>query len=179
VIAVGVALTPVFMQLAGFQVRTIDLFFFPVLAFFLWGAASAAIGYATFRSRLPDLKARALARRTLAVPSDLPLSEAIRRAQEQGAGGIVALDSAGKPQGIVVEGAVQVVPEERRPWTPVSTVARTLVPGLMMSADLSGDRLILAMQRTPATEYLLVEPDGTIYGLLSTADVDKAFAGRG
>jgi hypothetical protein len=46
-----------------------------------------------------------------------------------------------------------------------------------MSADLSGDRLILAMQRTPATEYLLLESDGTIYGVLSTADVDKAFAG--
>jgi Zn-dependent protease len=178
VIAVGVALSPVFMQLAGFQVRAIDLFFFPVLAFFLYGAASSAIGYATFRSRLPDLKARALARRTLAVPSDLPLSEALRRAQEQGAGGIVSLDSAGQPQGIVVEGAVQVVPEERRPWTPVSTVARTLVPGLTMPADLSGDRLILAMQRTPATEYLLLEPDGTIYGVLSTTDVDKAFAAR-
>jgi hypothetical protein len=32
------------------------------------------------------------------------------------------------------------------------------------------------MQRTPATEYLLVEPDGSIFGVLTTEDVDRAFA---
>jgi len=178
VIALIVGLAPLWMPLAGLNVTTYDLIFLPILAFFLWGAASASISYATFRSNLPDLQARALARRTLAVPADLPLSEAIRRAREEGAGSIVALDSAGNPQGIVVEGAVQAVPDERKPWTPVGTVARTLVPGLMVPADLSGDRLIMAMQRTPATEYLLVEPDGSIFGVLSTVDVDRAFAGR-
>jgi hypothetical protein len=104
------------------------------------------------------------------------LAEAVRRAQEDGAGGIVSLDSAGHPTGIVVEDAVQLVPEERRPWTPVSTVARTLVPGMTFPADLSGERLITAMQRTPATEYLLLEADGSIYGVLATVDVDRAFA---
>ena len=178
VIALIVGLAPLWMPLAGLNVTTYDLIFLPILAFFLWGAASASISYATFRSNLPDLQARALARRTLAVPADLPLSEAIRRAREEGAGSIVALDSAGNPKGIVVEGAVQAVPDERKPWTPVGTVARTLVPGLMVPADLSGDRLIMAMQRTPATEYLLVEPDGSIFGVLSTVDVDRAFAGR-
>jgi hypothetical protein len=48
--------------------------------------------------------------------------------------------------------------------------------GLVISADLAGEPLILAMQRTPASEYLLVEPDGSIYGVLATADVDRAFA---
>jgi hypothetical protein len=48
--------------------------------------------------------------------------------------------------------------------------------GLRFPADIEGEPLIRAMQRTPATEYLLVEPDGTIYGVLSTNDVDKAFA---
>ena len=32
------------------------------------------------------------------------------------------------------------------------------------------------MQRTPATEYLLVEQDGRFYGVLVTDDVDRAFA---
>ena len=177
-IAVLVALAPVLMVVAGVEVRTIDLFFFPLLAFFLWGAASASITYATFRSRIPDLHARTLARRTLTVPADLPLSEAIRRAQDEGAGGIVSLDASGRPQGIVVEGAVQVVPEERKPWTPVSVVARTLEPGLMFPADLRGEGLVNAMQKTPATEYLLLEADGSIYGVLATVDVDKAFALR-
>lgn len=176
VIAVIVALAPLWMTAVGITVRTVEAVFFPLLGFFLWSAASASIRYASFRSRLPQLNARTLARRTLAVPGDLPLAEAVRRAQEDGAGGIVALDSAGNPTGIVVEDAVQLVPEERRPWTPVSTVARTIVPGITFPADLSGERLITAMQRTPATEYLLLETDGTIYGVLATRDVDRAFA---
>jgi hypothetical protein len=32
------------------------------------------------------------------------------------------------------------------------------------------------MQKTPATEYLLVEPDGGVYGVLVSDDVDRAFA---
>jgi Zn-dependent protease/CBS domain-containing protein len=178
VVAVIVGLSPVWMPFAGLNVTTVDLIFMPVLAFFLWSAASASIRHATFRSNIPDLQARLLARRTLTVPADLPLAEAIRRAQEDGAGSIVALDSSGHPLGIVVEEAVHRVPDERRPWTPVGMLTRTLEPGLMVPADLSGDRLILAMQRTPATEYLLVEPDGSIFGVLSTADVDRAFSSR-
>ncbi len=32
------------------------------------------------------------------------------------------------------------------------------------------------MQRTPASEYLLLEPDGSLFGVLVTEDVDRAFA---
>jgi hypothetical protein len=32
------------------------------------------------------------------------------------------------------------------------------------------------MQRAPATEYLLLDKDGSIFGVLVTDDVDKAFA---
>ena len=53
---------------------------------------------------------------------------------------------------------------------------RTLQPGLRLPADLSGEALIRAMQRTPASEYLLVEPDGSTFGVLVTEDVDRAFA---
>jgi len=147
-----------------------------VIATFLWGGASTAIMSAKLRMRLPTLHARALARRTLAVPHDLPLAEAVRRAQEQHAGSIVVLDSDGRPSGIVNEAALLATPEDRRPWLPVSAVSRTIESGLMFPVDISGEPLIRAMQRTPATEYLLVEPDGSVFGVLNAADVDKAFA---
>jgi hypothetical protein len=35
------------------------------------------------------------------------------------------------------------------------------------------------MQRTPATEYVLIEADGSIYGVLVADDVDRAFAAAG
>jgi hypothetical protein len=37
--------------------------------------------------------------------------------------------------------------------------------------------LIEAVQRSPATEYLLIEPSGQIFGVLATSDLDHAFAG--
>ncbi len=116
-----------------------------VIAMFLWTGATQAIVSAKVRSRLPALRARQLARRAVAVPHDLPLSEAVRRAQETQAGSIVVLGRDGDVTGIVNEAAVLATPEDRRPWIAVGSVART------------------------------VEPDGAVYGLLSTADVDAAF----
>jgi Zn-dependent protease len=146
-----------------------------ILGLFLWTGATAAMAHARIRQRLPALVARPLARRTLTVPGDLPLGEAVRRAQEAQAGSIVTVSPDGTPLGIVSEAAVSAMPEERRPWVPVSTVTRALEEGLSLPADVAGEDLILAISRRPAEEYLLVEADGRIYGVLSTADVDRAF----
>ena len=133
------------------------------------------MAHARLRRRLPRLVARPLARRTLTVPEDLPLAEAVRRAQEVDAGSIVTVTSAGRPTGIVNEAAVLATPEERRPWIAVSTVARTLEDGLTLPATIAGEDLVLAISRRPAEEYLLVEEDGSVIGVLATADVDRAF----
>ena len=58
---------------------------------------------------------------------------------------------------------------------PVSSVSRSLEEGLSLPADIFGEDLVNAITRTPAAEYLLLEADGRVYGVLSTADVDKAF----
>lgn len=148
-----------------------------IVAAFLWSGSTAAMASARMRRRLPDLVARRLVRPALAVPGDLPLAEAVRRAQEAGAGSIVTSTAAGEPVGIVNEAALAATPEDRRPWVQVSSVARTLESGLRLPADIHGDELVMAISRTPATEYLLVEADGTVLGVLSTADVDRAFRG--
>ncbi|MGD9958832.1 site-2 protease family protein [Nocardioides sp.] len=146
-----------------------------IVALFLWTGASAALSSANLRRRLPSLVARNLARRTLAVPEDLPLAEAVRRAQEAEAGSIVTVTHDGQPTGIVNEAALRSTPEERRPWVATSSVARTMEPGLALPATIYGEELILAVSRRPAHEYLLLEDDGTIFGVLTTADVDRAF----
>ena len=48
-------------------------------------------------------------------------------------------------------------------------------PGSACRATLVGEDLITAISNLPAPEYLLVEEDGGIYGVLTTADVDRAF----
>lgn len=146
-----------------------------MIAGFLWSGATGSMISAHIRKRLPSLKARPLARRVISVPDDTPVSEAVRRAQDANAGGIVLLASDGRLVGIVSEAALLATPEERRPWVPASAVARTLSDGLVLPADIAGEDLVRAMARTPASEYVLVEPDGAVYGLLSTTDVDSAF----
>jgi Zn-dependent protease len=159
------------------QPDILDVVFAFVIAAFLWSASTAAMASARLRSRMPHLVARQLARRTLAVPDDLPLAEAVRRAREAEAGSLVTVTGSGVPVGIVNEAALTATPEDRRPWVAVSTVARSIEEGLRLPADLNGEELILAISRTPATEYLLVEPDGSLCGVLATADVDRAFRG--
>jgi Zn-dependent protease/CBS domain-containing protein len=148
-----------------------------LVASFIWMGASAAIRAERLRERIPLLQARRLARRATQVTATLPLAEAIRRANEEGAGALVIVDHEGRPTGLVSEQAVLATPENRRPWVEVGDLSRSIEPELALSADLSGEDLILAIRRAPASEYLLVEPGGQVYGVLSVTDIDRAFAG--
>lgn len=46
---------------------------------------------------------------------------------------------------------------------------------MKVSANLIGEELLDHLRTTPATEYLVVETGGAIYGVLSALDVEKAF----
>jgi Zn-dependent protease/CBS domain-containing protein len=162
-------------QLFGVRPDVFDFVIAFVIGFFLWNGATASLQAARVRRRLPHLVARNLARRTLSVPEDLPLAEAVRRAREAHAGAIVTVTGSGRPVGVVNEAALMATPEERRPWLATSTVARGVDAGLSLPVGISGEDLVRAITRAPATEYLLVEDDGSLYGVLTTADVDRAF----
>jgi Zn-dependent protease len=179
VIAVLVLAYPFALQaLLDIEPSLVDFFFAAVVAWFLWTGASQALSVAAMRARLPRLQARAMSRRALAVPAALPLSEAIRRADESGAESLVVVGPDGRVTGIVVEQALAAMPEARRPWVDVHSVARSLAPGATIAADLSGEDLLRALQAAPAGEYLLVEPDGSVHGVLRSSDVDRAITRR-
>jgi Zn-dependent protease len=176
VTAVAALAWPLFQErVIGTEPDIFDFVLAAMVALFLWTAASAALASAQARGKLPALVARRLARRALAVPDDLPLAEAVRRAREADAGSLITVTGSGRPVGLVSEAALVATPEERRPWVAVSTVARTIEPGMSLPAGIEGEPLVRAMTEVPAHEYLLVEDDGSIYGVLSAADVDRAF----
>jgi CBS domain-containing protein len=143
----------------------------------MWTGAGQAIKATRFRERLPALQARRLARKAVSVAADTPLAEAIRRAEESNARAVVIVDHKDTPIAILDEKAVSDTPAQRRPWLEARTMARTLEPNLVLSADLSGMDLIDAISRAPATEYLLIERSGQVYGVLARRDVDHALAG--
>ncbi|WP_141704417.1 site-2 protease family protein [Planobispora rosea] len=148
-----------------------------LLASFIWFGATQALRVARVRARIPQVDARALARRAIVVTADVPLAEALRRKDEAQAGAVVVVDHEGRPTGIVNEIAVEATPEGRRPWVAVGSLARSLEPSLVLAADLRGEPLIDAMREAPAGEYLLVERGGEIFGVLATADVNRLFTG--
>jgi len=161
--------------LFGVRPELFDYVFAVMVFGFLWSGATLSLTSAQIRRRLPALQARPLARRVVVVPEDLSVAEAVRRAQEAGAGGIAVHSAEQQLTGVVNEAALLAIPDARRPWVEVSSVTRTLSDGMVLPADLAGEELVRAMARNPATEYLLVEADGSLYGLLVTVDVDAAF----
>ncbi len=176
-VAVFVMLLPFLLAAAsGTSPSIISVVWSGLIASFIWFGASATIQHVKMRQRLPNLDLRRLTRRAIPVAADLPLAEALRRAYAAGARGLVVVDALGKPTGLVDEAAASATPEQRRPWVTVSTVARTLQPGLVLSVELNGEDMIKAIQAMPAREYLVVEQGGEIVGVLSTADVERAFA---
>jgi CBS domain-containing protein len=149
--------------------------YFLVIGWFLWAGAGQSIRVVQLRQRLPRIRVADLARRALTVPVDLPLAEALRRASEIGARGIVTVDAEGKPSGLVSEAAVAATPEQRRPWVSVGSLARRLEPQLVLDAELRGQAVLDAIAGTPASEYLVLNGEnGTVYGVLATADVARA-----
>ncbi|GHE43392.1 site-2 protease family protein [Streptomyces capitiformicae] len=146
-----------------------------ILAAIIWTGAGNSLRMARLREHLPELQARALTRRAVPVETDTPLSEALRRANEAGARALVVVDPDGEPLSLVREAAIVGVPEHRRPWVPVSGLAQDLTDGMRVSAELAGEDLLDALRAAPATEYLVVEESGEIYGVLSAADVERAF----
>src|SRR6516164_1994531 len=178
VLAVLVLVVPLALYtLAGNQIQLFDVAWLAVIAAFMWGGATQAMRATRVRERLPGIQARTLARRAIPIPASLPLAEAIRRADAAQARALVVVDHEDRPIAIVNEAAVMATPVQRRPWVDAGSLARTIDPGLILPADLSGMALIEAVRRTPASEYLLVEPSGQVFGVLATADLDHAFAG--
>ncbi|MGW2520332.1 site-2 protease family protein [Streptomyces sp. NPDC001617] len=146
-----------------------------ILAAIIWTGAGNSLRMARLREHLPELRARNLTRRAVPVETDTPLSEALRRANAAGARALVVVDSDGNPLSLVREAAIVGVPEHRRPWVAVSGLAQDLTDGMRVSAELAGEDLLDVLRATPATEYLVVEETGEIYGVLSAADVERAF----
>ncbi|MBM9459054.1 site-2 protease family protein [Nocardioides sp. zg-536] len=156
----------------------VDPLLLTIVALFLWVGASQSLHTARVVERLSGLDAKTLARPALPVADDLPLAEALRRAEESGTPSIVTVSASGLPVGVVDPRAVAATPPERRPWVPASAVARRLDDGSALPESVSGTELVEALRRTPANAYVLLAPDGSVHGVLLGSDIARAARGR-
>ncbi|MBO0867129.1 MAG: site-2 protease family protein [Micromonosporaceae bacterium] len=163
-----------------------------MVAVSLWSGATQAIRMGQIGQQLPLVNAGRLARPLYPVTTGTPLAEAERQlaeARHQMAGApwgaarvpepvMAVVDSGGRLLGVVNGEAASAVPVERRPWVTIDTVARTLQPNQVLSAELSGMDMIRAVQANPATEYVVTTGEDVI-GVLRVADLMNVLEARG
>jgi Zn-dependent protease/CBS domain-containing protein len=164
------------VAISGFALnRTVEGFAFGlmslVLAVYLWVGATQTLRYADLQQRMPQVDLEKLLRPGLLVSPDTSVAESLRRAWESNVRGLVVVDMADQPRAIVDEARIEAIPVERRPWTPVSSVARPIEPGMVLPRGLDGERLVEAVRQTPAPEYLIVNEDGSPAGILAASDL--------
>ena len=145
-------------------------------SFSTYAAASSSFGQPT-RQTLPPARnslwksGKAKGVQSAATTSSAPLSHgAFSGTSRICTGQLISADFAGPEQ---AQARSRLLPPPRR--------SRTAEPGQpqgrssRLPADISGEDLVRAITRTPASEYVLVEADGSVFGVLTTADVDRAF----
>ncbi|WP_242001844.1 site-2 protease family protein [Kribbella steppae] len=178
-LAIAVLAAPVLLEeIWGRQPSMIDFIIALAVGFFLWMGSTASLMQARLKRKLPALQVRTLARRAIAVHSGTPISEAVRLAAEGQAGAVVVIDGEGKPHALVSETAVAAVAPNQRPWTNVSEVATRIGAGHIIGVNDTGEEILKTIREHPASEYLVLDATGSVYGVLTTADIERAFRGR-
>jgi len=142
------------------------------IAFSIWRGATMAVLTARVRSRYPMVDPVALAKPLFSVPAGTSLAEAKRRASDAGMGGAAlgVVDTDGRLTALVVAAAAEAVPEQRRPWVAVETVARAIDAVATIPAASRGADVIKLLRGDPDRPYLVVAGDDVV-GVLTIMDV--------
>jgi hypothetical protein len=153
-----------------------------VFAAMLGAGAASALRRSQVVERLPGLTAGGIARKAVTVDANIPLSEALRRAEAAGVAAVIVADSSGRPWAVMNGAAVDAVPMNRRPWTTINEVSRPIEEGMRIPESLSGEELMQRLSAFSASEYVVYAPDGHLTGVLVAVDfvarIDPSAAAR-
>ena len=113
---------------------------------------------------------RSLVRRAAKVDANQSISEALDHAATQRAGAIVVTRD-NVIVGIVREAAVSTTPHDLRAVTPIVQVARRVSVDEAIPADTMLTELTSDLDNPAVQEWLVVDADGRLYGVLIKSDV--------
>lgn len=148
-----------------------------LVAAVMYGGAKQARRGAAVTQVLPGLVTGMLARRAYVAAGDLPLAEALVRAESSGATAVVIGTPDGGVTAVMSGAAVDAIPASRRPWVPLSDACREATAELVLPDTLAGDALVDALRSNPTGEYIVVDEAGCLVGILATVDVLARVAG--
>jgi hypothetical protein len=146
-----------------------------LLAGFIWVEASRSLAGAKAVRAASSLTVQSLMRPGVAMRHDTPLSVAMAQLPDPRTAILVA-GSDGQIGGVVNPDAAEAVPLERRPWVPIASVAVTVGPDQRIEPTSHGMDLIEALNLRPSPVHLVGDDDGTVYGVLVTADVQATLS---
>ncbi|MEV0453933.1 M50 family metallopeptidase [Catellatospora methionotrophica] len=171
IVAVATVLVAVWLYFAGWY-DVIGVVFGLFVAFSIWQGAAGAVMTARVRSRYPLIDPVRLARPLFTVPAGTSLAEATRRAAEAGHTDSVlgVADPDGKLIALVVPEAAAAVPDQRRPWITVETLARGIDAVATIPSSARGADVVKLLRGDPATPYLVVDGENVV-GVLTVMDV--------
>lgn len=171
VVAVATIAAALWLYLGG-RYELLSLLIGAWIAFSIWRGATMAVLTARVRSRYPMVDPVTLARPVFLVPAGTSLAEADRRAHDAGRGGAAlgVTDADGRLMALVVPAAAAAVPDQRRPWVAVETVARGIDAVSTIPSDSRGADVIKLLRGDPDRPYLVVSGDDVV-GVLTIMDV--------
>lgn len=179
VVAVLTGVVSLWLVLIGFF-DALSLVIGAFIAFSIWRGATMAVLTARVRARYPMVNPVALARPIFAVPAGTSLAEATRRAKEAGATGsaLGVTGPDGRLTALVVPAEAQAVPDQRRPWVAVETLARGIDAVATIPATARGADVIKLLQGDADRPYLVTSGDQVV-GVLTIMDVIRVLDPEG
>jgi Zn-dependent protease len=178
---VALAVGYVVLGLPPFQGRRLGLtgvVWLLLVAVLLWQGATQAIKMAHWRRRAPLVSARDLLRLAVPVPSTATLEAAATAAAAAGAGDVVVLDVYGRPAALVDPQEAASVPPDRAGLVRAGDVARVLPAGSVIEVSLHGEHLIEVLEQAPHAQYVVVDDQQQVVGVLAWDDVAAAVGVR-
>ena len=177
----GLAVAAVAAAVAGYvssYLSILGLVLLLLVAVSMWHGAVVSLRVARLQRQLPRLDLDQLARPSVVVSSGIPLAEAQRQAAAADPQAVLGVaDSRGELLAVVYGQAADAVPEHRRPWVTVDSVARELSSMQRVPAGLRGAEALGVLRAVPAGEYLLTQGEQVV-GVLRTADVARVLQER-
>ncbi len=171
VVAILTGLAALWLYMTGFYLTT-SLLIGIWIAFTIWRGATMAVLTAQVRARYPMVNPIQLAKPIFAVPAGTSLAEAIRRADEAGArqAALGVSDPDGRLIALVVPAAASAVPEQRRPWVTVDSVARGIDADATIPSTARGADVIKLLRGDPDRPYLVMTGEDVV-GVVTIMDV--------
>lgn len=148
---------------------------------FLWVGATASIRQARLRGRLHLVDAAGLAEPAVGLPESATVADVLRlpRNSATGASPAVVLYRADRrPAALVDTAAVAAVPDHAAGTTPVTAVSYALGDGAYVPEWSKGQELVQYLAQLEGQDYVVVDSNGTVTGLLRQSTVLNAITGK-